>query len=130
MSISHTILRQYRDQSSNAIQLSETPTGNAEKNFDQLVPIAANTHYLVTLIRSQLLSLCIYAADAITLYTNAASGGSPTDTIAIVAGQALVWTLATDGLSKCPLSADVTSIYVTNATAAAVAFKLRALLTQ
>lgn len=130
MSLTHTILRQYRDTSGVNIQLSETPEGNAEINFDQAVPIAANTHYVIAFTRANLKSLCIYAADVVSIYTNAASGGSPQDTIVMVAGQALVWTLATDGLTKCPFSGNVTSLYITNATAATVAVKIRGLLNQ
>lgn len=127
MSLQHTVLRQYRDRSSTVLQQNESVTGNAENNFDQLVPIAANTHYVMAFTRANLQSLCLYAADAVTIYTNNPSGSAPQDTIPLVAGQCLVWTLATDGLSKCPFSGNVTSIYITNSTAAAVAVSIRSL---
>jgi hypothetical protein len=130
MAVVHNILRQYKTPSGAAIQLAEAPSGNAESNLNDSAPIAANHQYFRTYTRSKLLSLCISASDAITIYTNNPSGSSPQDTIAIPAapGQTLIWTLAADGLSKCPFSADVTTVYVTNATAAAVPFSISALL--
>lgn len=131
MAITHTILRQYKDQGPTPISLSESISGNTERNLDvAAVPIAANTQYVFAVTRANLLSVCLYAADALTVYTNNPSGSSPQDTIALVAGQTLVWTLATDGLSKCPFSGNVTTVYVTNATAATVALKIRSLLNQ
>ena len=64
--------------------------------------------------RANLKALAIKTDQAITIKTN--SSGSPTDTITLVGPQCLVWTLQTDTLSKCPFSADVTQIFVTNAT--------------
>ncbi len=129
MSIRHTVLRQYKDASSNILQLSESIDGGTEKNLDLSIAVGANTLVPFTLDRSILKSLCINSDVAITVYTNAASGGSPTDTIAIAAGQALIWTLATDLLAKCPITANITALYITNAAGGPSAFKLRSMST-
>lgn len=130
MSITHTILRSYKDQGPSAIQKSDSISGNSENNIDDSVAIAANHLIAWTATRANLLSVCLSSDVAVTVYTNAASGGSPTDTIPLTAGQVLTWVLATDGLSKCPFSANVTAIYVTNASASVAAFKIRALQNQ
>lgn len=126
----------YKD-SSGATVMSKTETvaGNAEADFDQVVPIAANTHYAFNLTRSQLKTLALLSDQNITIYTNDLSSGSPTDTIALVAGIPMCWTLGTDtltaglGLVKCPITADVTAgLYITNAAASAANLKIRAVL--
>jgi hypothetical protein len=130
MAITHTITRQYKDQSSVVSAQIESPTGNAESNLDQLVPIAANTQYHMAFTRANLQSLAFYSDQPIAIYTNNPSGAAPQDTIPLVAGQVKVWTLATDLLATCPFSANVTTLYITNASAAAANVRIRALLIQ
>jgi|SRR5580692_3340051 hypothetical protein len=131
MATIHTALRQYKDTSSTPIQLQETITGDAEYNLNVAsLAVAANTEFLLAYTRANLQSLCIYASGAVTVYTNAPSTGAPQDTIPLVGGQALIWTLQTDGLSKCPFSSNVTAVYVTNAGSGAVQFKIRAIVNQ
>jgi hypothetical protein len=130
MPVTHTVTRQYKDQSSNSILLVEQPTGSAEINLDVVAPNANNTQYHIALTKANLQSLCIFAAVAMTLCTNNPSGSAPQDTIALTAGQTWVWTLATDGISKCPFSADVTSFYVTNTSGGAAPFKFRSVTNQ
>lgn len=129
--IQHTLQRYYKDQSNTPIQLTETPQGNAELNLDVSVAAGAtNQQYHIAFTRANLQSLCIAAGDVLTIKTN--SSGSPTDTITLSAapGQVLVWSLASDGLSRCPFSADVTTLYVTNGTANPINLKIRGLLNQ
>jgi hypothetical protein len=130
MSLSHTIQRTYIDTSGVAIIQTEKPTGDNENNLDVSAPVANNTHFVWGATIANLLALCIYASAAITIYTNAASGGSPQDTIAIAAGQTFVWTAATDGSGKLPFSGNVTSLYVTNAGSGAASLKIRALVNE
>ena len=99
------------------------------------MPIAANTNYILKITRTQLKSMFLISDQNIDIYTNAASGGSPTDHIALLAGIPMAWTLATDtltaglGLVKCPITADITAgIWVTNASAAVANLKIRAVL--
>jgi hypothetical protein len=58
--------------------------------------------------------MVLYSTQDLTIKTN--SSGSPTDTITLTANGARVWA---GGESSCPFSADVTKIYVTNATGSA-----------
>ncbi|HEY4364462.1 MAG TPA: hypothetical protein VGN17_26085 [Bryobacteraceae bacterium] len=114
--INHTVIRTYKNQGSTARSLTETVTGNTERNLAvQVAASTTNHHVVIGWVQADLQSLSITSDQAITIYTNAASGSSPTDTIAVAAGQVMVWTLATDLIGKCPFSADVTSLYITNA---------------
>jgi hypothetical protein len=114
MSITHTVTRSYKDQSSSSLTLTETVTDNTENNLDDSIAVAVNVAKVWNCTRANLKSLCFYSDLGVTIKTN--SSGSPTDTIVLAPGQSLVWTLQTDTLAKCPLSADVTGgIFVTNA---------------
>jgi hypothetical protein len=128
MSITHTIVRSYKDQGSTAISASETPTGNTENNVDVSVVVGTDIAFAWAAVRANLQSLCISSDRALTIETNSSS--APTDTIVLIGGQALVWTLAKDGLSRCPFSASVTSLFFTNASGGTAALKIRALLNQ
>lgn len=130
MSVIHTVTRAYKDQSANAISQVEAVTGNYEQNLDDTVVVAANHQLHWACTRANLQSLCLYSSGAVTVYTNDLSTGSPQDTIPLAAGQTRVWTLSTDLIAKCPFSNDVTTIYVTNAGADPVTFRIRAILNQ
>lgn len=114
MSFTHVITRGYRDSSGKTIQSTETNTGNAESNFDQQVAgSTTNGEYTFLITQADLVSCCIFSDQAVTIKTN--SSGSPQDTIALEAGQNIVWDLAFDGGGKIPFAGNVTSIFITNA---------------
>lgn len=75
-----------------------------------------DTQVDMTIDVSTIQSLCIEATTAMTLETNAtdASGG---DTITLVANKAVVWNTQIQSTlgTACPLTTDVTTLYVTNA---------------
>ncbi len=126
MPFSHTITRAYRDSSGTSITATETVTSNEERSYDDSVADGQTAFQVdISLVRSTLKALSIYSDRAVTIKTNSSS--SPTDTITLVAGQNLVWSLATDGLSKCPISASVTALYIANASGAAASVKIRSL---
>lgn len=114
--VTHTVTRTYKNQSSIAHSLQETVTGSSEGNHAFQVAATTNNHATgYAYVQANLKSLSITSDQAVTLYTNAISSGSPQDTIAIAAGQVLIWTLGTDLIARCPFSGDVTNIYITNA---------------
>jgi hypothetical protein len=76
----------------------------------------------LTLDISQVTSLVIYSDKALTLKTN--NSGAPTDTIVLKAGIPYVWN--SDSYDTCKITADVTVLYVTNASGAAAALKFDA----
>ena len=123
MSITHTITRQYKDQSTTAIQLAETITSDFEKNIDKSVSIGTDVLLsTIALTQANLKSVCISCDVDCTLKTN--SSGSPQDTISIKAGQVLIWSLAIDAIGRCPFSNNVTAIYMTNAALAAIKIRV------
>lgn len=127
----HNLTWTYADQSSVTLKRTIPVTGNTEDNLhDAALAVAANHQYLRTYTRANLLSLAFSASGPVTIYTNNPSGSSPQDTIPLTAGQVLMWSLTVDGLANCPFSNNVTTIYVTNAGAAAVSFDIRAILNQ
>ena len=131
MSITHTFTRSYKDQSANSMTDVDIVIGNSEDNIDDSIAGSTTNHQIHwAATRANLQSLVFSSDSAITIYTNNPSGSSPQDTIPLVAGQVNGWVLATDGLSHCQISADVTTIYVTNSNSGAATFKLRAVKNQ
>jgi len=128
MAFTHTIARTYNDGISNIGGL-ESVSNDTVISFDGSIA-APTTNGLISLAFTQanLKSLCLFCDRALTIKTN--SSGSPQETITLVAGQALVWSLAHDLIATCPFSDDVTALYVTLASGAAATFKVRAILDQ
>lgn len=139
--VTHKLTHTFTPPNGIALSLAENPTGNAEFNLsDPALAVVANHQYHLAFTRANLQSVCIAVSAAagitgtVTVYTNAASTGSPTDTIPLqitaAGGQVLLWTLATNLLAKCPFSADVTSIFVTNAASGPISISIYGLLNQ
>lgn len=72
--------------------------------------------------QSELVGLSLLSSVDMTIETN--DGSSPDDTIALKANEPLDWHATS--IHACPLSADVTSIFVTNTTAGTL--KIRAVM--
>lgn len=125
---SYTVQRTVNDQIAN-LGGTETVQADSKTDFDGTVAGSASPNVEIdrAFTRANLKLLCFLSDKALTIYTNAASDDEPQDTIAVPAGQALVWTLAHDGIDACPFSADVTKLYVTVTGTAAAALKVRAL---
>lgn len=117
----HNITQSW-SRSGEAVSVTVVATGSGEVNVDETIP-ASQTNMLITLAVdvSALKSLYISSDETLTIKTN--SSGSPTDTLTITGGKPLVWYTGC-GFS-CPLTGDVTVIYVTNSAAAAL--KIRTL---
>jgi hypothetical protein len=69
-------------------------------------------------------ALLIYSSTALTIKTN--SSGSPTQTLVLTAGQAIVW--GPDHLEANPVTADVTKLFLSNDTAGIAVVKIRVLI--
>ncbi len=116
MSITHTVIRSYRDESGVILTGSTTVTDDSSLNTSVTVAISTTNHEVDwAAVRANLQSLCIYASQPVTIKTN--SSGSPTDTITMTAGQELNWSLSADTVGRCPFSADVTKLFLTNSSA-------------
>lgn len=123
---SHTVTRGYRDSSGVTIQSTETISASAENNLDVAVTHSTtNIERDWTMVAANLKSICIDCDIAVTIKTN--SSGSPQETITLIAGQNLIWTLGTDGAGKIPFSGDVTKLFITAGSGADGTLKIRAL---
>lgn len=129
MAFTHTILHSYRDSSATTITGTESVSADTEINYDGSVA-GETTNYEVDwgVTRANLKSVGIFCDKAITIKTN--DSGSPQETITIAAGQQRIWSLATDTITLCPFSNNITKLYITNSTAGAASVKVRALCDQ
>lgn len=112
VSVSHTITQGYKSGAGSATSVSHVITGDTESNTEKTVA-GSTTNKLITIAIdvSAILSLMIYSTKAVTIKTNSTS--DPDDTLAVPAGGQIIWK-STD-LTACPLTVDVTALYVTNA---------------
>lgn len=95
---------------------------DSEVNLDESVPSAStNKEYDVSLKAADIKTLCIYCDHDATIKTN--STGAPVDTLNLLAKKQVIWTV--DHLEACPITADVTKLYVTMAAGVAAALKIR-----
>ncbi len=121
MSITHTITVQW-EQGNNSLSLQDTFTGEAEANVSVSVP-DSSTDFEITLgiDVSEIKSIVISSNQVITLETN--DGTTPDDTFAITANNPLIWNV--DSPAANPFSADITALFVTNASGSAATFNVR-----
>jgi hypothetical protein len=124
-----SIQRVYTDNAGTQFTYTETVPGSGDgPNIisESVATAQTNVPFLGFVAdRSQLTSLMLHSTRNITLYTNDLSSGSPQDTIALVALVMKEWSLAKDGISACPFSNDVDSLYLTNASGGTAVFNLR-----
>lgn len=129
MAFSHTFTRACRDSSGNSITATEVVTDNTEGNFDDAaltLPLSSNHEIDWTCVVANLKSISIFADHATVIKTN--SSGSPQETITLIAGQNLIWTLGTDGSGKIPFSGDITKLFITVTGSSGLAsFKIRSI---
>lgn len=104
-----------------------TFTGDSEFAFDQDIAFGVEDHLTVEIDQTEIQSLMISGGGkALTVCTNGAKAGTPTDTLHVPANGMISW--ASDDLTACPFTAPITSIYITNEDSAATAsVKLRIL---
>lgn len=97
-------------------------TTDGEYNFDvSLTSEQADKQVLIVLDQSALASICISTTVDVTIETN--NSATPDDTLGVNAGEPLIWTNVS-GLT-CPITQDVTTVYVTNEEATAGTVKFR-----
>ena len=107
-----------------AVTASRSVSAGQEIAIDESIPNGNDNLVAFNLDYSQCKALMIVADGDLTIETNAndATGGQ---TIAITEDVPFFWQ-ANSGIT-CPITTDITALYVTNATGAAVSLKIRAL---
>ena len=126
MSITHSLTRGWLGQNGNPVTpAAQLLTGSEELNLDfTLSANTTNQQISLAFTKTLLQSIFIYSATQnITLKTNSSS--APQETLTITAGIPAVWSV-NDGFVN-PFAGNVTTAYVTNATATDTAVSIRCL---
>jgi hypothetical protein len=124
MAFTHKIGQTYSSDAGTVSSVTRTYTCDAEHNFDGVIATGAvNAEIDVAVTKAAIKTMMLSSTQAVTVKTNSSS--SPQETINLTAGQLLMWTV--DDTAACPFSADVTKMYVTNASGKDATFKFRAL---
>jgi hypothetical protein len=99
-------------------------SGDSQLLINDTIAIGAtNLLILAAIDISQVQALAFYSSVDLTVKTN--SSGSPTNTINLLAGKPYIW--ESGGYETCKITADVSSLYVTNASGVAAIFQVIAL---
>lgn len=120
MAFTHTIGRNWAS-GSRSIEAANGYSGDAQESLD--VNVAdSETDFEVAfqLDVSQIQAIYIKSDQDLILETN--SGGSPVDTLALLAGKPYVWTA--DDLWVNLLTTDITALFLTNASGSTARFQL------
>lgn len=114
MSVSHRIKREVNDGAEVISETEIVTAGQAVAIDETFSATTANQLVAFAFTKTKLKSIFIVADEAMNLYTNAASSGSPQDHITLAADTPVQWTAA-DGASFIanPFAGNVTALYVT-----------------
>jgi hypothetical protein len=121
----HQITSTYATDEGNAVAAVSKYTGTTEVAYDGTV--AATTDLVevdIAWLHANVHSLLLYSSQALTIKTN--NSTTPIQTLVLAAGQALVW--GADHLEACPVTADVTKLFLSNDTANIATVKIRVLI--
>jgi len=124
MSITHTIQTTWENGTS-AVSTRKQVTSDSEINVDVVIASATTNGQIVCAIDiSELKSIVLNSTKDVTVKTN--DGSTPDDTFTLKANNPLVWN--NESPTANPFSADITDLYVTNASGADATVQVRALL--
>ncbi len=124
MPFTHRVGQTYSSNNGTVSSVTTTLTSDSEVAVDATIAAATTDRLVdVRVVVARLQSFVMYSSTAVTVETNSAS--TPTNTITIPAGGSVVW--YTGAPYANPLTADVTSLFVTNSGATAANFKFAAL---
>ncbi len=114
--LEHRVSTSVRTNAGTVTSNSYTLTGDHEWNYEiEDKSIGTDTQIDMVVDVSTIVSLSIEASTAMTLETN--NSGSPVDQLDLVAGKAVIRNTQIEATlgTVCPLTTDVTSLFVTNA---------------
>jgi len=120
MAFTHKVLQELTV-SGRSVSSENTYSGDGQASIEVAVPDESSDMLVdLALDVSQIASIIILADQVLTLETN--DGDTPDDTISLVANVPYVWN--SDSYDDCPLTVDVTALYVTNASGSAATLKI------
>lgn len=118
MAITHLMIHTWQGQNGNSIAKTITSSAGSETSIDEVIP-ASSTDLLLAFGAdvSQIKSIYICAAAAMTLETNSSS--APANVITLAAGIPYQWTnqdgVALRDTAGTTITTDITALYVTSA---------------
>ena len=123
MAATHTLTRSWANGGANPVSKNQSFTGTGETNIIATTIADSVTDQLevISIDVSAIQSIYINSTQAITLETNSSS--APTDTINLRADEPYIWYV--NSYFTNLLTADVTVIYLTNASGSTATFDLR-----
>ncbi len=125
MAFTHKITSSYTTDEGNIVNSVDTQTGSTEVGYDFTVGATTDNQEVdIGFLHANTKSLVFWSSTALTVKTNSSS--SPTQTISLTAGQALIWTVAHPEAN--PITADVTKLFVSNDTSGIATVKIRVLI--
>lgn len=120
----HTTGITYKSDAGTITSTTETFTGDIESDYDGVIPPSTtNAEVDIAVTQANIQSMVLFSNVATTLKVNSSS--SPVDTIVLPAGGQVVWNK--NHPEACPLTADVTKIFITNANVTPATVKIRVL---
>lgn len=123
MSFTHTLTQQVAAPG-RTLTRSLDLTGDHQQSLSVAVPDEAEDQEVaISIDQSQIKSLYLVSDQDVTIETN--NGTTPDDTISLLAGQPLVW--QADDYYACPITVDVTSLFITNASGSSATVELELL---
>lgn len=128
MSFTHRIGTTYADDGGSVASSTSSVVADGVEGFDGTIPSAPSGPALeldIGFTAAKVKALCLVSDKAVTINTNAADGTGG-NSLALAAGVPLVWRYGYTW--TCPITINVTSIFVVNTGSSAAAVKLRFLL--
>jgi hypothetical protein len=123
MAFTHRVGRKYVTNAGTVSDVTSIYTGSSEYALETSVTTATEPTFVCNIDISEVVSLMFHSNKDVTLKFN--DDGTPTDTIALTADVMVIWT--EDDEAAIPLSADVTSLDIANASGSTAVVKIRVL---
>lgn len=123
MSFSHDVIEKWTD-GARTIEKVTVKTGNAQTSLSEDVPDSSTDLEIAFVLDvSEVKAIYIVSDQDLTLETN--NGGSPVDTLSLVADEPVVW--HSTSLHSNPFSTDITALFATNASGSAAVLQIEVL---
>lgn len=119
MAFTHKITTAYAAGDGQICSVTDVRTADSEAGYDGTIPkgeAPVQQEVDVAIDVSKLAALGFYSDQAVTIHTNAVNGAGG-NTLSIGAGELLAWRSNDPAGAACPLTLDVTKLYITNASA-------------
>ncbi len=127
MSLTHQVLTTYKNSAGTVVAITDSYTDDFEVQLDHATAASTTNEEIdFAITYANVKCMLMYSDQTVTVKSN--STGAPGDTFTLTAAKALVWN--TDRHESCPITSNITKVYVTNTNTSAANLKFRFLLDQ